>query len=378
MPHVTSPEIARVAYLDTDGITWLDAAGPWSASADWAADVAGVVLAPSEKMRLMAVDLPLSSARQRRAALPFAVEESLAEPLSRVHVALGPEIGRRRYLAGVVRHDLMIDWIAALNAAGLSRCRIVPDVLAVPRPPEGAWSVWVVAARALVRCDDGTGFALGTATLPSVWKVAGEPPLVWHGGELPGELPRQEATNEPVADLDAARFDLRQGAYARAQPGRRTSLKVAALLVSLGLVAHAVVAGIDTLALKRLAEERRSEARSLLQDVVPGLPADGDPSTLFVRFMPDGGERRGHFLPLFARVSEALQPLSQGLAVQALAFSATDNTLSLDLQAPDLAALQRIEAALGDAGLQVTSGVATAGGGGAEARIVIHYLAGGL
>lgn len=377
MRHNTSPDVTKVAYLDTDGIAWLDAAGPWSESAGWATVGAGVVLAPSEKVRLMTVELPLSSQRQRRAALPFAVEEYLAEPLSHVHVAFGAEVAHRRYLSGVVGHESMGGWIEALNGAGLARCRIVPDALTVPRPPEGAWSVWVVGPRALVRRADGAGFALGVAVLADAWKLAGEPVLIHHGGELPAGLTAQEAQGGHDADIAATSFDLRQGVYARTEQGRRGALKVAALLVALGLVGHAAVAAIDTLALKRLAEDRRNEARALLQEMAPDLPANGDMLAQFSRFQPSGTEPQGRFLPLLSRVSETLQPLAEGLAVQALAFSATDNTLSLDLQASDLAALQRIEAALSEAGLEATSGVATAGGGGAEARIVISDTTGG-
>lgn len=376
MPEVTPREVSRVAHLSTHGIVWLDASGPWSEATVWGAAEAGVVLAPSEKLRLMAVDLPLSSARQRRAALPFAIEEFLAEPLFEVHVALGPEIAHRRYLAGAVHHELMANWVEAVKAAELSHCRIVPDVLAVPRPPEGAWSVWIVATRALIRRADGAGFALDAASLPVAWKIAGEPPLVHHGGELPAELVASEIEKEPVVDIDAARFDLRQGIYAHTEQGWRRPSKVAALLVSLGLVGHVGAAVIDTLALRQLADERRSEARAMLREVAPELPANVDTATLFQRFLPAGSQPQDLFLPLFARVSEALQPFSEGLAVQALAFSATDNTLNLDLQASDLAALQRIEVALNDAGLQVTSGVATTGGGSAEARMVIQSLGG--
>lgn len=378
MQHVTSPEVNKVAYLDTNGIAWLDASGPWSESAFWATAQASVVLAPSEKIRLTSVELPLPSQRQRRSALPFAVEESLAEPLSRVHVALGAEIAHRCYLSGVVCHDLMIDWIESLNAAGLSRCRIVPDVLAVPKPPDGAWSVWVIGPRALIRSADGSGFALDVAALPAAWKIAGEPPLIRHGEELPANMPSQVADSGREADIVAASFDLRQGIYARSGQSNRAALKVAALLLLFGLVGHGAVAAIDTLALKRIAEDRSAAAQALLQEIAPNLSAEGDITAQLARFLPSGAEERGRFLPLLSRVSETLQPFAEGLAVQTLTFSAVDNTLSLDLQASDLAALQRIEAAFSEAGLQATSGVATAGGGGAQARIVIHDMAGGF
>ena len=59
------------------------------------------------------------------------------------------------------------------------------------------------------------------------------------------------------------------------------------------------------------------------------------------------------------------------IAMRNLAFDAADGSLAVTLEASDLAALQQVEAALGGAGLGVVSGVATTGGGGAEARYVI-------
>lgn len=378
MQHATSPQTHKIAYLDTHGIAWLDASGPWFDHAYWATAHAGVVLAPSEKILMLSVQLPLPSQRQRRSALPFAVEAYLAEPLSSVHVALGPEIADRHYLSGVVRHELMVDWIESLKVAGLSRCRIVPDVLVVPKPPDGAWSVWIIGTRALVRKDDGSGFALNVNALPGAWKVAGQPPLIRYGEELPEGLPTQPGDAKREADSVATSFDLRQGIYAGSGPSHRASLKVVALLLVLGLLGHGVVATIDTLALQRIAEDRRAQAQVLLREIAPHLSVDGDMTAQLARLMPSSSEQQGRFLPLFARISETLQLFNEGLSVQTLTFNANDNTLSLDLQASDLAALQRIEAAFSEAGLQATSGVATAGGGGAQARIVINDRVGGF
>ena len=89
-------------------------------------------------MLLLAVDLPLASARQR-AALPFAIEDRIAEPIDDVHVALGDEIAPRRYLAGVVRHDDAAGWTELAEAG--ARAAMVPDVLALPIAGAGDWAV---------------------------------------------------------------------------------------------------------------------------------------------------------------------------------------------------------------------------------------------
>ena len=75
------------------------------------------VLVPSESVLLLAVDLPLASRAKRLAALPFAIEDRIADPLDAVHIALGAEIAPQRYLVAVVRHTLMLRWIELADAA---------------------------------------------------------------------------------------------------------------------------------------------------------------------------------------------------------------------------------------------------------------------
>jgi general secretion pathway protein L len=117
------------------------------------------MLVPTEQVRLLAVDLPLASRAKRMEALPFAIEDRIADPIESVHLALGMEIAPKRYLVGVVRHDVMESWVARADEAGLGHAAMVPDALALPVPGEGAWAVDLGETRAVVRAGDGTGFA---------------------------------------------------------------------------------------------------------------------------------------------------------------------------------------------------------------------------
>ena len=58
----------------------------------------------------------------------------------------------------------------------------------------------------------------------------------------------------------------------------------------------------------------------------------------------------------------------QEVTLRDLSYSAEDGGLSLSVEAPDLPALQRVEAELRGAGLSVSSGVATTGDGSAEVQ----------
>ena len=83
-------------------------------------------------------------------------------------------------------------------------------------------------------------------------------------------------------------------------------------------------------------------------------------------------DRPGAFLPLLARVSEALRPgRRRDLAAHPRLRRHGDGSLALTVEAPDLATLQAVETDLTAAGLAVSSGVATTSDTGAEVRTVI-------
>lgn len=339
------------------------------------------VLVPAEQVLLIAVDLPLSSHRQRIEAVPYAVEGMLAEPLSQVHIVLGPQAGEKRYLAGIVGHGLMSEWSSLLTKAGLSHARVLPDVLALPRPEAGGWTVFASGQRALVRKADASGFAIGLAALATAWHLSGCPPIVSHGDPLPPQFMARESEMAAApleSDPVTAGFDLRQGAYA--DPAFRASgfLRQAGWIVGLGAVVFCAITLADTIALNRLAEVRRDSARQLMTRVMPEVVPEEDIALQLARLLPSAGEdRRGRFLPLLSRIAGALDGEAEGLTVQSLTYDAVDGQLSLEVAAENLAALQRIEAAMVGAGLQTSSGVATAEGGAAEVSLVVTDEGGG-
>ncbi len=330
-----------------------------------------IALVPTEDVLLLAVDLPLASTSQRRAALPFAVEDRIAEPLDAVHIVLGPALGGQTYLAAIVRKDVMTGWVAALAGAGLGHARIVPDALALPVPPAGSWNVALAgghqAERIVARTDTGIGFAVSAGRFAALWAAGGSLPCAVFGPPLPLELPMVTVADAApdYARLGAA-LDLRDGPYAApAQPIPRV-LRRAAAIVGLGLLAHTALLAADAHALGRQADRRRTATEALLHQALPGtaLSADLD------RLLPGAG-RHGQLLPLLVKASAALAPVG-GLAWNKLAWVAADNSLTLGVEAADIGGLQRAQAALTAAGLNPASGAVTAGHGRADGDIVIR------
>jgi general secretion pathway protein L len=329
------------------------------------------VALPGELALLLRVPLPLRSHRRRQAAVGYAIEETIAEPLEAVHVVLGPELAPGEHLAVVVSRRVMDAWLPRVGG----RQRLVPDVLALPVPAEGSSAVRETGGRVLARRADGTGYAASAAAFPAFWRADGSPPIVLFGGRLPDGVP-VAATGllPPRPDRELARFDLLRGAYARAAGGRRVARRVVAVLAA-ALVAHAGLLAADGYALRRLAAAHeaavRSELAARLPDLPPSLPLDA----ALKRVTPDSAAPPGGgFLPLMTRVAEALSPASGEVSLKRLAYDAAGSALTVSIEAADLAALQRAEETLRLQGLAVTPGAATTAEGRAEVQLVIGGL----
>jgi general secretion pathway protein L len=280
------------------------------------------MLVPTEQVRLLAVDLPLASRTKRLEALPFAIEDQIAEPIESVHLALGAEIAPKRYLVGVVRHEVMASWVEVAGEAGLGHAAMVPDALALPRPPEGEWAVDLGAERAVVRAGDGTGFAVPPAMLQAAWQAAGRPAVSSYGLPLPAEMLAGGSTLAPEAlseRLLAPALDLRQGPYARRRAALPNVLRRLGWIVALGAAAHVVIATADTVMLRRIADRREADTRALAAIAAPGANLGGDLAASVADLLPAGSSGpTDAFLPLLTRISGALGPLAGSIQVRAI------------------------------------------------------------
>lgn len=382
-PPRLSPIIPETEVLDGPLVLAETGSGIWAleddrlVSIEAFAEGPAVVLVRTEHVLVMTVELPpLATAARRRAALPFAIEDRIAEPLDAVHVALGSEVAPNTFLVGVVRHDLMRQWVLRLVDAGLERAALVPDALALPVPGSGSWSVDLAGERALVRAADATGFAMPLGLLAGGWTSAGEPACIGYGDPLPPQMSggQTELEVEPLARrLLAPAIDLRQGPYALPRRPVDPLWKRVALVAAIGALAHGTIAIADTLALGRIADQRDAEVRALAASVQPELVLGPDLGATVAEMSPDGEVAApGVFLPLLARIGGALARSQTPVSWRSVAFDRGAGTLTIAIEANDIGGLQRAAQALGDAGLAVQPGAATSDQGRAVGSFAVR------
>lgn len=303
------------------------------------------ILVPSESVSLLRVELPLASRAKRIEALPFAIEDRIADPIESVHIALGAEVAPRTYLVAVVRHTQMAAWVEAAELGGLGHAAMVPDALALPEPGPGEWSAEARDGRVLVRSGDGTGFALPLALVGPAWERAGSP-RIWNCGPLPvGDLPQTPwSGGGGLAErLATPAIDLRQGVYARRGAGGSSWKKRLAWIAAAGIAAHVVIAAADVVMLRVIAERRAEDVRSAVAQAAPGANLSGDLEAAVVGMLPVSGPPPGRFVPVVTAASRALAPLSSVVTARAMRFEGNALVLDIEPGAPDL--VERIRAA---------------------------------
>ena len=116
------------------------------------------ILVPASSITLTHVELPEKSQRQAVKALPFMLEENLAQNVDELHFVTGPRNGESLSIA-VVAHEQMQAWIEWLNDAGLKAKCIVPDCLALPLA-ECDWAAMSFGKEILLRTSEGGGVSL--------------------------------------------------------------------------------------------------------------------------------------------------------------------------------------------------------------------------
>ncbi len=150
--------------------------GPLSQVHDFARQRRVVCVIPAVDIYLGQALLPAQGNRNKyRQAIPYALEDDLAEDLEQLHFALGREqpvgvknseesvdvmaAGRQVNIpVAVINKERLRNWLHKLSTAGLQPHALIPEVLSLPWDGNG-WSVLLDEGLALVRTEPLQGFA---------------------------------------------------------------------------------------------------------------------------------------------------------------------------------------------------------------------------
>jgi general secretion pathway protein L len=124
-----------------------------------------IVLLDSSCIHLNHVQLPISNRQKMLRAVPFALEEQIADEVEDFHFVIGKnEPGSGMPVAGI-RRDQLEQILEVFDAAGIFPDAIIPDVLCLPGSAE-QWCVLQHHERMLVEYDLSYGASIDVENLP--------------------------------------------------------------------------------------------------------------------------------------------------------------------------------------------------------------------
>ncbi|MCP3668348.1 MAG: hypothetical protein GY696_38665, partial [Gammaproteobacteria bacterium] len=100
-----------------------------------------VVLVPSKDCLVTSITMPTQQRRQQLKAVPFAIEEQLAENIEDVHFAIGKRDSEQKLPVVAVSRKNMTLWLEVLKDAGITPSAMLP-LSALLEAPKDAWSIF--------------------------------------------------------------------------------------------------------------------------------------------------------------------------------------------------------------------------------------------
>lgn len=287
-----------------------------------------VAVLSGQSVRIYPHELPATSKRDRLRAAGFSIEDKIAVPLSRVHIALSDD------RIAVMDKDELSDNMAQFKEAGLSPTKAIADFEALA-DVEGPISL---LGRAVT-----TG-PLGHA-MDAAWTDEGKAyPDETILSAIGAKLEQGDALNILQNDFSPKNnFTI----------GWRKFVPLGGLAACLGLAAL-LLHGADARALKLQAADMKMQTAKIYTDAT-GQAAPMDPARAAMRAIDSGGEDRLAFLRLSQILFSGVEQID-GLSVDQLRYQDSNNELQLRLVYPSFESAGQLETAIRAAGGQLITG----------------------
>jgi len=349
-----------------------------------------IVLVPSTDVLSTTVDIPLKGAKLI-AALPFALEEFLADDIDQLHFAAGTRRANGKIPVSVVGKQNMDDWLSVLADAGISANSVIADSYGLARIPG---TISLLLAEDQVFINDGANIELAMQGVSPGDALAAigalddgaDPDESSAGEEDSTQLPRhvlvycdaageerfqhdwiamrQELDSVDVKLLSdgviprlaatvatGAGINLLQGPYAPSKEyaGLLRPWKYAAMLLLAFVVVGFGAKVTDYYVLNNQEAELRQIFNTEYKQAIPGAPETDDP----VRVIDSLRRRLGNvesppvFLQTMEQLSQAMQQ-NKDAKVQAISFRA--GVVDIRITAPNVAMLDSIQRAITESG----------------------------
>jgi general secretion pathway protein L len=318
-----------------------------------------VVFVPAADVRMAAAQVPARQPAKVLQAVPFALEDQVADDIETLHFAIGPRLADGSHPVAIVGRSRIESWMKPFRDRGLRPEAVVPESLALPLDADPArWSGLCDGTQVIVRNGPWNGFTCGIEDLPN-WLALADPEKTAHLRlQIAGESPDFSALDRPVDLLPGYRsalgalasdwkaeqsINLLQGTHAQGRDVQRLwqPWKVVAALAAVWVLLAGVGFAIETWRLDRDLKAQDEANLARYQALFPNETRVVDLSAQLdqqVHALTAGGAGTG-VLGLLETVSQALAA-TPGLKITNLSYR--DQSLFLSLTGPNLDALESL------------------------------------
>jgi len=330
------------------------------------------VCVPGSTVMLLHADIPSNNAQKILQAVPYALEDKLAEDVDTLHFAVGAR-DAQGYTVAVVSRSRVQQWLNQLSTAGLTAAELIPDMLALP-VREHTLVLVPDDRQILARFPDGAGITAETSLMPLMIRR--------HLSDLPTSencthalvYAADETISPEIRDmlaslkLETAYRPLKGGAIALMASAVRDSRAInllqgefgqhsgttehwrrwriaASLLAALCLVFIAQQL-VSEFGLRHEAASLNAQVAALFHQALPEVTHMVDPEVQMKQRMiqlTGGGANTAGFLAMLTTLGKVLQ--SQN-GVQLQSFSYHDGNLQLQVQAGSIDVLNNVKSTL--------------------------------
>jgi general secretion pathway protein L len=357
-------------FINADLVEWLteDGQSAQGTPSEFANVITGsqqpLLVIPGEMVMLKQVDVPGRNRATLLKAIPYALEDNLAEDIDTLHFAVGPIQPNEPIPVAVIRHEILQGWLKACGDAGVTPAAAIPDTLLLPYE-DGAWSLLLEEDRGVLRQGLWQGFVMEQANLELLLSLAlteaeeRTPSHMRVWGEVPSELAhlalemRPEGEAHPLATFamgykhsSSTSINLLQGPYSRqAQLGKwLRPWRVAAILAGCWLGLQIILQISDYVRLQQEQTYFRNEMVRIYREAVPNARRIVNPRAQLENRLQElrgtGDGEESVFLPLLYQSGQALQGV-EGITLRGLRYK--PNQLDLDLEGNSLEAFDILE-----------------------------------
>ena len=341
-----------------------------------------VVFVPAADVRLASVKVPAKQPSKVLQAVPFALEDQVADDIDTLHFAIGPRQADTSHPVAIVSRTKINHWLLRLRARGVQPEALIPESLALPvddaghnwnalADPQqvivrnGAWSSFTCAPE-----DLGSYLAIADADKahPLRLHIAGETDTDWTSLDWPLTLlPQSSGLAALAVNFQAARsINLLQGTLTQGRDLQRLwkPWRVAASLLVAWMIVAAASLVIDGTRIKGELERQDAANVARFQQLFPAQTRVVDLSAQLdqqLQSMSGGAGAGGPFV-LLESLAQALAS-SPGLKLTGMQYR--EGALFLSLTATDLQVLEALRNSFANragTALEVQSANAESGG----------------